>query len=168
MWKKFDSNDNEIGEVVEERQIQKYPQATERFIFEAWMPPEFFGTEEWWDSQFTQLIEGQFIKTLGPFPRQGDYELLKVLETPRGHFVPLTATICDALIHTARLNRTVSTRARLDAKREMDAIRQKDLENKRRAIIDDLAGPEWNTQPHIICPDMSQTVVADTSKEIIL
>lgn len=135
-WKHFDSSGNETGSHIGIERVPKYPDAKERYIFEMWCPPENYGSERQWKESFTQLINGQFIETLGPFPREGEYELVKVIETPtKRAFVPLTEAICDALVATAKLNKELPLRIRQEAARDR---REREEKEKDARLIDKL------------------------------
>jgi len=157
-WNDFDKNSGAlIRSVVEVRHVPKYPEAMERYIFEALCPPENYGTEREWNQMFTEWIDGQRIETLGPYPREGEYELVKVLETPTTRqFVPLTDTICDALVTTAKLNKELPARIKYEAAQER---RKREEEAKEQRMIDkinDLAPADFTTKPYIIHPGLKQ------------
>jgi len=40
------------------------------WVLERWMPPSYFGSPSWWNSQ---LVEGTSLPKLGPYPYQGGY-----------------------------------------------------------------------------------------------
>jgi len=156
-WKDYDASHNIIREVVEVRYVPKYPDALDRYVFEALCPCENYGTERDWELQFTEWIDGNRIETLGPYPRQGEYELVKVLETPVTHqFVPLTEAICDALVNTARLNKELPARIRYEAAKERREKEEAAKEQRLIDKIDDMAVPKWANQPHIINPGIPQ------------
>lgn len=152
-WKKYDSNGNEIGEVTEERWVPKYPNALDRFILEMWCPPENYGTPEEWTRNFREFINGQFINVLGEFPRAGEYELVKVLETPaKKAFVPLTDAIVEACVTTAKLNRELPARIKVEASRDRRAKEEEAQKQRDIAIIENCEKPWWAKQPHIVVP----------------
>lgn len=156
-WRDHDSNGNFLREVVETRQVPKYPDALERYVFEGWMPPENYGTEQEWKENFTKIIAGQFVEELGEYPRHGEYELIKVIETPKAKaFVPLTEAICDALVTTAKANRELSVNVKMEFIRRRN---EREAEAKETRLIDAIEGmsrPDWaiNGKPHIVVPDM--------------
>jgi hypothetical protein len=135
-WKKYDKSGNYTGSHVGLERVLKHPEAKERYIFELWCPPENYGTPEEWKERFTECINGQFIEVLGPFPREGEYELVRVLKTPeKGAFVPLTEAICDALVATAKLNRELPARIKVAAAQDR---REKEEKAKDQRLIDKL------------------------------
>src|SRR6266850_2223812 len=154
-WKKYDSNGNEIGEVTEERWVPKYPNALDRFIIEMWCPPENYGTPEEWDRSFREFINGKFINVLGEFPRMGEYELVKVLETPiKKAFVPLTDAIVEACVTTAKLNKELPARIKVEAGRDRREKEEREKDERLAAIIENCERPWWAKQdrPHIVVP----------------
>ena len=58
--------------VTEMRRRHKYAEFVPfpGWILERWMPPSYFGTPTWWNSQ---LVPGTSLPKLGPFPYQGGY-----------------------------------------------------------------------------------------------
>jgi hypothetical protein len=158
-WKDYDSNGNLVREVTEMRNVPKYPDAIDKYVFEAWMPPENYGSETEWELLFTKWVNGQRIETLGPFPREGEYELVKVLETPRTKKpVPLTDTICEALVTTAKANRELSFNVKLEAIRRRREREEQAKEQRLIDRLDDMAFPEWSRdgKPHIVVPSVSE------------
>ena len=156
-WKKFDEHGNETGEWIGTQKVPKYPEALERYIFEMLCPAENYGTPELWEAQFTLWIDGQSVETLGPFPREGEYELVKVLETPTmKEYVPLTEAICDALVVTAKLNRELPERIRRESAANRREYEEKTRQAKIAAMINDIAVSQTMRQPHVIVPDMSE------------
>lgn len=156
-WKDYDNNGNFLRETVEVRNVPKYPDALERYIFEGWMPPENYGTEQEWKEQFTRIIGGNVIEELGPYPRHGEYELIRVVETPKAKaFVPLTEAICDALVTTAVANRELPLKVKMEFIRRRN---EKEEAAKEQRLIDKIEGmsrPDWaiDGKPHIVVPDM--------------
>lgn len=151
-WKDYDANGNFLRETVEVREVPKYPEALERYVFECWMPPENYGSEREWELLFTQWIDGQRIETLGPYPRHGEYELLKVIETPKTkQFVPLTDTICEALVTTAKLNRDLPQKVKLEWIRRRNEREEAAKEQRLIDRIDEMA-PAFEGKPSVVVP----------------
>jgi hypothetical protein len=139
-WKHYDTSGNETGSHVGLESVLKHPEAKDRYIFEVLCPPENYGTPEKWKEAFTQCINGQFLEVLGPFPREGEYELVRVIKTPKtGAFVPLTEAICDALVATAKLNRELPARIRVEAARDRRAKEEKDKDQRMIDKLDSMA-----------------------------
>ena len=139
-WNQFDNSGNITGTVTEEKLCVKYPQAQNRWIMEMWTPPENYGTLDDWTERTVQTINGKTINTLGPYPSNGEYELLKVIETPRGVYVPLTSTVCDAMIAVAVLNRQLPSEIRKKAHRDAQEARDRATEDHRIEIIESYKG----------------------------
>jgi len=152
-WQKFDEHENIVGSTVEERCVLKYPLHSERFVFEQWMAPEHFGTPEEWERNTVIYIEGKKIHALGEYPQHGEYELVKVLETPTTHqFIPLTATLCDALISTARANKGLPVRQRMRLIQEQREAEEKAKQQKKLDILGSIARPWWTADAHVVVP----------------
>lgn len=163
-WEHFDNSGNITGSHIGVEHVHKHPEAKDRYIFEMLMMPEY--TREEWRAIFTQNIEGQFIESLGPYPENGEYELFKVIEKVfvdqktgkilRTEFVPLTESLCDALVVTAKLNKDLPAKHKILAARERREREEKAIEQRQSDIIRDLEGPNWQRQPHILSPGLSK------------
>lgn len=158
-WRDYDASGNFLREVVEEREVPKYPDALERYVFEAWMPPENYGTESEWRDAYTKIISGKIVQELGPYPRHGEYEMVKILETPKKKtFVPLTEAICDALVTTAVANRNLSVNVKYEFIKRRNAAAEAAKEQRLVDAIEGMGRPKWaeGDKPHIVVPDMSE------------
>lgn len=155
-WKHFDDSGNITGSHVGLERVLKYPEAKDRYIFEMWCPPENYGDERTWKEAFTQLINGQFIETLGPFPRGGEYELVKVLETPNKKvFVPLTEAICDAIVYTAKMNKELPSRIKQEYARDRRAKEEAEKEQRMIDRIDNM-GLAFEGKTFVTVPSSSE------------
>ena len=151
-WNKYDNQGNLTGTITEEKLCVKYPQAENRWIMEMWTPPENYGSLIEWELRTVVNINGKKINQLGPYPANGEYELLKVIETPRGKFVPLTATVCEAMIAVAVLNRQLPTEIRMKAHREAQEAMERSKEYHRVELIEQHSRPNWAKNPHVVIP----------------
>ncbi len=124
-WNDFDEQENRIRSVVAVRHVPRY-EPFEGWIVEKWVPPETYGTRENWNRQFTELIDGIAVQTLGPYPSEGDYEEIFRLAAP------LTPTICDALV------RLVSQRRSLTERKQSAEERQAKKEGDWQVFADDV------------------------------
>ena len=158
-WKKYDEHGNFLSDWVGMQEVLKYPYAKDKYVFEMLCPPENYGTPEEWRAAFTEWIDGQSIDTLGPFPREGEYELVRVLETPEKKLpVPLTEAICDALVATAKLNRELPERIKREAAKER---RDKEENARKQRMVDrinDICVSPTMRAPHIVVPDMKEVI----------
>jgi hypothetical protein len=59
-------------QVTEMRRRLKYAEFADfpGWVLERWMPPAYFGTPQWWNSQ---LVPGTSLPKLGPYPYRGAY-----------------------------------------------------------------------------------------------
>src|SRR5882757_5303741 len=163
-WKKFDEHNNVTGEWIGTKKCLKHPEAAERYILEVLCPPENYGSEAVSETMFTEWIDGQRVETMGPFPRQGEYEIVKVIEreykdkkgvTYKKEFVPLTETICDAIVQTAIRNRDLPERIKKEAKRADFVAQEKqqdqNLCDKIKSIEE--RRPEWaRNDSYVVMP----------------
>lgn len=159
-WTHHDASGNETGSHVGVERVLKYPEARDRYLFEMWLAPELTPVE--WKLRFTEWIDGEAIETLGPYPANGEYELVRVIERVRvdaktgniisKEFVPLSESLCDALVLTAKLNRELPGRHKQLAAQERREREEKEKDERIRAIIENCERPSWAKQPHIIVP----------------
>jgi len=162
-WNHHDESGNVTGSHIGLERVHKHPESKDRYLLEVLCPPENYGSELVWETMFTEYIDGIRVETMGPFPREGEYELVKVIEreyrdskgvTWKKEFVPLTPTICDAIVDTAIRNRDLPERIKKEAKRAMFAEQEKaedqKLCDKIRKIEE--ARPEWAKNEHVIMP----------------
>jgi len=152
-WELYDEHHNRTETWIGEKCVTKYADAVNRYIFEMWLPPENYGTPEEWERQFTLPFDGRRIRTLGPFPYAGEYELVKVLETPKLRmFVPLTAAICDALVSTAKLNVEIPARIKVEALQEQRRREEAVRVARQIDMIENLERPKDFQKPHVVMP----------------
>lgn len=71
----------------------------ERWQVDQWMPPEFWAVDaQDWHYRFDEQKGAEFLPTMGPFPRRGDYRQLFEIEYWETHeFCPLTPKVLDAI-----------------------------------------------------------------------
>lgn len=143
IWKDRDEHGNIIREVAEYRSAPRYDR--ERWVFEMWTPPAM--SEEEWCFQYTEFFDGIPLLKL-PYPGHGDYECVKVIETPSGAFVPLTSTICDCLVYTAIQNRELPHRRRMEYIKQRRARKEEEKDQKVMDILADRLGP-FGSAPHV-------------------
>lgn len=154
-WAEFDNSGNKTGDVVECRKVTKYPDFEDRWILEQYTYPEM--TRDEWTANFTKNIDGQFIETMGPYPENGEYELLKVLEV-KGQFVPLTSTVLDAIIHVAKINKHIPAKDRMEFSRLRREREAKAKASHKEAILQGVRRPSWALNPHVVLSQMKEGV----------
>lgn len=160
-----DASGNVLRTVVTCRLERAYPEFADRWLFECWLPPEAYGTLETWERDTVEWVRGQRIETLGPFPRQGDYDLCMVLQTPLrgkcarqggctcgtcGAFIPLTEAAALGILRAALATRDLPRSLRTLARAEAEERRRQAAEDKIIAEQEDRrpAFPE----PHVTVP----------------
>lgn len=153
-WKKFDAHGNITGEWIGEQRVLKHPEAKDRYIFEMWMAPEY--TENEWKAIFTDCIDGQFVEVLGPYPANGEYELIRVIERVyvdektkairKREFAPLTETLCDALVLTAKLNKELPSKHKVLAAQERREREERAKDARLGDMIENMQRPSWARQ----------------------
>ena len=96
-WTLFDSHGNATGARIELRREPKYV-PIERWHVERWMPPESYGSPEFWRLSTSEEEDGIRIAALGPYPARGDWEHVFTLEGPSGEFIPLNALAVEYVV----------------------------------------------------------------------
>ncbi len=160
-----DDSGNLMRTQVAHRLVPAYPEFLERWIFEIWVPPEFFGTEEEWFAQTVEFVGGYRVETLGPYPRKGDYEFVFAIETPlRGEcrrkqqcvcgqckqFVPLTDAVVEGLMNIINAQRNLPLSLRIAARKEQREKSRQQKENQILEKYEDQRSPFQN--PYVIVP----------------
>lgn len=143
--------------------IIKYPHTEDRYVFEMLMFCEL--SPEQWRDQFTVYLDGKKTEILGPYPENGEYELVKVIEKVRVHartkqviskeFAPLTATLCDALVETAILNRNLTAKHKHEAAQERRAKEEAEKEQRLIDKIDEM-GLAFGGKTFVTVPSSSE------------
>ncbi len=107
-----------IRRVYDERWVPKYPR-TDRWYLEVWEPAEFFGSPDTWHTQLTVYEAGHSFVELGPYPAEGDYRPLAILEHQEtGEYVEPT----EALVE--RIFSRLGTPSEAKLRSEHEAVRQ--------------------------------------------
>jgi len=147
---KFEDRDERgvlLRERIELRQEPKYP-AVNRWHIERWVPPETYGSPRAWYAQTIERDNSISIPALGPYPSRGDYEHCFTLETPRGEFLQLTATVAEHIAHAIEWslrNPRATLRKQLY---EREARRERDYDAWAYDALDD-AAPAFHQQPFV-------------------
>lgn len=113
----------------------KYWGAIERWVLEAWLPPDKFGDPEAWPED-----------ELGPYPSMGDYEMIAAI--PPVEFSPLRIAKFAGLIEASKLT---SIWTRKNAAEERHAKIERDWDSKASDILDD-AVPALGGFAHAFVP----------------
>jgi hypothetical protein len=148
---KFTEHDPATGsllrEVVELRQEPKYP-AVNRWHFERWVAPEFYGSPRAWYSQTIERENGVSIPALGPYPWRGEYEHCFTLEGPRGEFIQLTPTIAEHVARAIEWSRRYPRAKKRAQLCEREAREDRSYEHWAYDLLDD-AVPAFHKQPFV-------------------
>lgn len=147
---KFEDRDEQgvlLRERIELRKEPKYP-AVNRWHIERWVPSETYGSPRQWYSQTIEHAGAQSVPALGPYPSRGDYEHCFTLETQRGEFIQLTATIAEHVaraIERSRVTPKTQTRSQLY---EREAREDRAYSDWAYDLLDD-AVPAFHKQPFV-------------------
>jgi hypothetical protein len=119
-WADRDAEGNLIREVMCLRREPKYV-PHDRWHIERWMAPETYGSPREWYAQTIERDGGVGIPALGPYPLRGEYEHCFTLQSSRGEFVQLTATVAEYVARAIEAGRHADAsqrRAAIDAREE--------------------------------------------------
>lgn len=86
--------------VIETREVPKYVPGN-CWHLEKWCAPEMYGTPESWAKMGEEVSGDYTIDTAGPFPSQGEYELVMPLTidgTPGGQRLPLYGAVVEEIV----------------------------------------------------------------------
>ena len=147
---KFEDRDEHgvlLRERIELRQEPKYP-AVNRWHIERWVPPETYGSPRAWYAQTIERDNSISIPALGPYPSRGDYEHCFTLETPRGEFLQLTATVAEHIAHAIEWSRKHPRATSRKQLYEREARRERDYDAWAYDALDD-AAPAFHQQPFV-------------------
>lgn len=124
----------------------KYIGTERRYVLEMWMPCEMSQSD--WEKNFTYYVDGKRLEMNGPYPNNGTYELVRVIEKVHvdrktkkviyAEFAPLTSTLCDALVDVAIQNRDLPAQYKIKAAQERRAKEEKEKDQRLIDQINDM------------------------------
>lgn len=146
-WEDRDADGALTREVVAVRLEPKYV-PLDRWHIERWCPPEMYGSPEDWERATAEVVDGQSVAALGPYPSRGEYEHVMTLTGAGGEFVQLTATVVEHLAQMIERSRELPKRARRESltKREESADRR--FDSWADTVLGD-AGPAFHGAAHV-------------------
>jgi hypothetical protein len=136
-----------IREVLQLRREPKYPQVN-RWHIERWLPPETYGSPRLWYAQTTEREDGKSVPALGPYPVRGEYEHCFTLETQRGDFLQLTATVAERIARVIEFSRLAATSKRRAAVNRREAREDRQYEDWAIDVMDDSV-KAFHAQPFV-------------------
>jgi len=142
-----DANGVLLRERIELTKEPKYP-AVNRWHIERWVPPEVFGSPRAWYAQTNEIAGGRNIAALGPYPSRGEYEHCFTLETPKGEFIQLTATIAEHIARALEYSRCTPHALSRKKLYDREAREDRAYENWAFDLLDD-ATPAFHQQPFV-------------------
>lgn len=150
-------------QIMAGEKVIKYPYTEERYVLEMLLFCEL--TPKQWEEQFTIYVDGKKTEILGPFPENGEYELVKVIEKVhvdartkkvlRTEFAPITATLCDALVETAIQNRNLTAKHKQEVARDRRAKEEAEKEQRMIDRIDNM-GLAFEGKTFVTVPSSSE------------
>ncbi|MGH9782006.1 MAG: hypothetical protein ACRD33_09325, partial [Candidatus Acidiferrales bacterium] len=135
-WTDTDASGNVIRQRIEMREVPKYF-PFERWHIERWTPPEAYGSPEMWYSQTIEREDGILIPALGPFPRRGEYEHCFTLQGADGEFIPLSPTVCEAIVLAVEYSRGCPAEEHRAAIEKREERREREWDSHADAVLDD-------------------------------
>lgn len=138
---------------IETREMPKYLPPT-RWFLEKWCPPEDYGTPETWRKAGEEVIGGLTVDTAGPYPSEGDYELVFCLSSnllSSGDFIPLEATVVEWIIQLLLRSKDLRLQQRKAAIEQRQLKKDNDFTNTAFDIMKNrlrpFAGEKFVTVP---------------------
>src|SRR5467141_3328374 len=147
---KFEDRDEHgalLRERIELRLEPKYP-GVNRWHIERWLPPETYGSPRAWYAQTIERENGISIPALGPYPVRGEYEHCFTLESPRGEFVQLTATVAAHIARSSEWSRHTPRSAGKRALADREQCQERGYDAYAYDLLDD-AVPAFARPPFV-------------------
>ncbi|MFZ0333140.1 MAG: hypothetical protein WAN10_06195 [Candidatus Acidiferrales bacterium] len=146
-WTDTDAHGNVTREIIELREVPKYLPC-DRWHIERWMPPETYGSPQQWYAQTVEREDGISIPALGPYPQRGEYEHCFTLQGPRGEFLPLSPSACEAIVLAVEFARAQPAAAHRIALARREINRERDWDTHAEAVFSD-ASPAFHGAPFV-------------------
>lgn len=134
-WVDTDDSGNELRRVAECRKVPKYV-PNDRWYLEKWMPPEHYGSPEAWDKYQVEVVDGESIPALGPYPSRGEYEMCYCLQHD-GEFAPLEPAAIEEIVRMIRTGEAASRADNRAAIFRKEEKRAKDYDNFCMDVLND-------------------------------
>lgn len=130
--------------VVEVREVKKYP-GLEGWILERWYPASMYGSEQDWLSH-----KKDGVPLLGPYPSEGDYEMIA---GPEKHFPSHTALALAWARHLELIDRRLNAAATAEARLKIrlaaiewqDRQTEEKIKAENKARLKDYTKPIWGS-----------------------
>ena len=125
--------------VIETREVPKYLPGN-CWHLEKWCAPEMYGTPESWKNAGQEVSGAYTIDTAGPFPTQGEYELVMSLTidgTPKGQRLPLYGQVVEMLVQLILKSRDFSFTQRRAAIQQRMEREEKQFTDRAESILRD-------------------------------
>jgi hypothetical protein len=135
---KWEDRDPETGALIREAvELRREPKYTphNRWHIERWMPAESYGSPAAWRAQTLEIVNGQNVLALGPYPSRGDYEHCFTLEGPHGEFVQLTPAVARYVARAIETSRGSSGARKKEALDERTRREEREYENYAEAVL---------------------------------
>ena len=149
-WEDRDADGALIRESIGVRLEPKY-MPTDRWHIERWCPAEMYGSPEEWDQATAEIVDGQTVAALGPYPSRGEYEHVMTLAGPRGEFVQLTPSVVERLARMIERSREVPSTAGRAALERREELADRKYDSWADGVLGD-AGPAFCGVPHAVVP----------------
>lgn len=145
-WEDRDADGALTREIVAVRLEPKYV-PLDRWHIERWCPPEMYGSPEEWERATAEVVDGQCVAALGPYPSRGEYEHVATLAGPAGEFVQLTPTVVEHLARMIERSRELPRRAGREAIARREEQADRSFDSWADTMLSD-AGPAFHGLPH--------------------
>lgn len=128
------------------KQVKKYGNGKDRWILEKWLPPETYDKDAW--EKAVEVVDGEYVSVLGPFPSRGQYEHCYTFEGAEGQYCPVEESLVELICACIERGRMVTPQEKIRAHREAQEAKEKE----RQRIIDD-AWQDAKPAVHAEMPD---------------
>ena len=149
-WEDRDANGTLIRESVSVRLEPKYV-PLDRWHIERWCPAEMYGSPEDWEQATAEIVDGQRVAALGPYPSRGEYEHVMTLAGPCGKFLQLTPSVVERLAQMIERSRNLPKRVARAALERREELAERKYDSWADDVLGD-AGPAFCGAPHTVVP----------------
>ena len=154
-WEDRDVDGALIRESVSVRLEPKYV-PLDRWHIERWCPAEMYGSPDDWERATAEVVDGQTVAALGPYPSRGEYEHVITLAGPCGEFVQLTPTVVEHVARMIERSRELPRTAGRAALRRREELADTRYDSWADDVLGD-AGAAFSGVPQAVVPGGMRT-----------
>jgi hypothetical protein len=170
-WQDYSDEGILIRTVTEERLVPKFHPRDYWYVVK-WCPPEMYGSKSAWEAETIETVDGRRVRSLGPFPDRGDYELswrvcltkcprhVSITDclpacTPKQFWEPLelTATIAEKYVRRVMATEKYSDSERMAAIKREQERQRKEIDRINADILNDVS--PYQKGSFVVVPNMN-------------